>query len=96
MLYVGRPVQGQPGGPAGLFKMVNGGSMAERIEVKLGRSSVSVIEIVEGLQAGDQIILSDMSQWDAHHRVRLGYGSGWYYSLVRNPNLNLNQSAAGD
>ena len=45
--------------------------MAVRVTVRLGRSSVSVIEIVEGLQAGDQVILSDMSQWDAHERVRL-------------------------
>jgi HlyD family secretion protein len=39
--------------------------------VKLGRSSVSTIEVVEGLQVGDQVILSDMSQWDAHERIKL-------------------------
>jgi HlyD family secretion protein len=39
--------------------------------VKLGRSSVSTIEVVEGLRPGDKVILSDMSQWDAQERVRL-------------------------
>jgi HlyD family secretion protein len=42
-----------------------------RVPVKLGRSSVSTIEIQSGLQVGDQVILSDMSQWDARERVKL-------------------------
>jgi HlyD family secretion protein len=70
VMYVGRPVQGQPEGTAGLFKVVEGG-VAVRVQVKLGRSSVSTIEVVDGLQVGDQVILSDMSQWDAHDRLRL-------------------------
>jgi HlyD family secretion protein len=71
ILYVGRPVQGQPDSLVGLFRVQAGGRMAVRVPVKLGRTSVSTIEVVHGLQAGDQIILSDMSQWDAHERVRL-------------------------
>lgn len=71
VLYVGRPVQGQPDSQVGLFKAMEGGKSAVRVAVKLGRSSVSTIEIVAGLQVGDQVILSDMSQWDAHERVRL-------------------------
>lgn len=71
VLYVGRPVQGQADSPVGLFKLVNGGKAAVRVPVKLGRSSVDKIEVLEGLQIGDQVILSDMSQWDAHDRVRL-------------------------
>ena len=71
VLYVGRPVQGQPGSQVGIFKLVDGGQGAVRVPVNLGRSSVSTIEIVQGLQVGDQVILSDMSQWDAHDRVRL-------------------------
>jgi HlyD family secretion protein len=42
-----------------------------RVPVKLGRGSVSTIEISQGLEVGDQVILSDMSQWDEHDRVRL-------------------------
>jgi HlyD family secretion protein len=71
VLYVGRPVQGQSDTRVGLFKVVDNGKAAIRAPVKLGRSSVSTIEVIEGLQVGDQVILSDMSQWDAHDRVRL-------------------------
>lgn len=71
VLYVGRPVQGQPESRVSLFKVVDGGKAAVRVPVRLGRSSVSTIEILEGLQVGDQVILSDMSQWDAYERVRL-------------------------
>jgi len=71
VMYVGRPVQAQPETTVGVFKVVNGGKEAVRVPVKLGRTSVSTIEIVEGLQVGDQVILSDMSQYDAYARVRL-------------------------
>jgi HlyD family secretion protein len=39
--------------------------------VKLGRSSVNQVEVLQGLQPGDKVILSDMSQWDNFDRVRL-------------------------
>ena len=54
VLYVGRPVQGQPDSKIGLFKLIESGKAAMRVPVSLGRSSVSTIEIVEGLQVGDQ------------------------------------------
>ncbi|HTI99870.1 MAG TPA: HlyD family efflux transporter periplasmic adaptor subunit, partial [Dongiaceae bacterium] len=71
VLYVGRPVQGQPDSTLGLFKVVADGREAMRVPVKLGRCSVSTVEIVSGLQAGEKVVLSDMSQWDAFDRVRL-------------------------
>jgi HlyD family secretion protein len=71
VLYVERPVQGQPESLVSLFKVGTNGREAARTQVKLGRSSVSTIEILQGLQIGDQIILSDMSQWDSFERVRL-------------------------
>lgn len=71
VLYVGRPVHGQPDSTVGLFKLIDGGKAAVRVPVKLGRTSVSTVEIVEGLQVGDQVILSDMSQWDEFDKVRL-------------------------
>lgn len=71
VLYVGRPINGQPESTVGLFKVVNGGKEAIRLPVKLGRGSVNTIEIRAGLEIGDQVILSDMSQWDAQDRVRL-------------------------
>jgi len=71
VLYVGRPVQGQAESTVGIFKLIDGGKGAVRVSVKLGRSSVSTIEIVQGLTVGDQVILSDMSTWDGHDRVKL-------------------------
>ena len=71
VLYVGRPVHGQSDSTIGLFKLVDDGSEAVRVNVKLGRSSVNTIEILDGLKVGDQVILSDMSAWDAFDRVRL-------------------------
>jgi len=71
VLYVGRPVHGQSDSTIGLFKLVNDGGEAVRVNVKLGKSSVNTVEILQGLQAGDKVILSDMSLWDAYDRVRL-------------------------
>ena len=53
------------------FKLVSGTSEAVRTPVKLGKSSVNTIEILNGLQPGDQVILSDTSAWDAKERIRL-------------------------
>jgi HlyD family secretion protein len=64
-------VQGQDNSSVGIFKLVDGGSAAVRVTVQLGRSSVNTIEVIRGLQIGDQVILSDMSAWDAYDRVRL-------------------------
>ncbi len=71
VLYVGRPAFGQPNSTVGIFKLEAGGKEATRVQVKLGRSSVNTIEILSGLQLGDQVILSDMSAWDAFNRIRL-------------------------
>jgi HlyD family secretion protein len=71
VIYVGRPAFGQENNTVGIFKLVSGSSDAVRTPVKLGRSSVNSIEILSGLQPGDQVILSDTSAWDAHERIRL-------------------------
>lgn len=71
VLYVGRPAFGQPDSLVGLFRLGAEGKEATRTQVRLGRSSVNTIEIVEGLQVGDQVILSDMSNWDAYDHVQL-------------------------
>ena len=71
VVYVGRPAFGQENNTVGIFKLVAGSSEAVRTPVKLGKSSVNTIEIVNGLQPGDQVILSDTSAWDSHERIRL-------------------------
>jgi HlyD family secretion protein len=70
ILYVGRPAYGQADSTVGMFRLMPNGE-AVRAQVKLGRTSVNQIEVVEGLREGDQVILSDMSAWDAYDRVRL-------------------------
>jgi len=71
VVYVGRPVVGQPGAKISLFKLDVDGKEAQRVNVTLGRSSVNNIEVVDGLKVGDQVILSDMSAQDAYNRIRL-------------------------
>ena len=71
VLYTGRPAYGQPNSTIGMFKLVEGGHYAVRVQVQVGRSSVNAIEVVRGLEAGDKVILSDMSQYDNVDRVRI-------------------------
>ncbi|MBI2834754.1 MAG: HlyD family efflux transporter periplasmic adaptor subunit [Acidobacteria bacterium] len=71
VIYVGRPAFGQEQSTISLFRLDASSSDAVRAKVALGRSSVNTIEIKEGLQPGDQVILSDMSAWDQFDRVRL-------------------------
>jgi HlyD family secretion protein len=71
VLYVGRPVHGDTGDTIGLFALADGGKEAVRLQVQLGRESADTVEIRKGLQAGDQVILSDMSAWDKFDRVEL-------------------------
>jgi HlyD family secretion protein len=71
VLYVGRPAFGQEQSMVGMFKLDHDERGAVRVQVKLGRSSVNTVEILQGLKEGDQVILSDMSRWDNFDRVRL-------------------------
>ncbi len=69
--FVGRPAFGQERSTATFFKLEPDGTHARRAPVTLGRSSAASIEIIDGLQPGDRVILSDMSQWDANDRIKL-------------------------
>jgi HlyD family secretion protein len=71
VLFMGRPAFGQEQSVVGLFKILADGVNAERVQVKLGRSSVNTMEVLSGLKVGDQVILSDMSAYDAYDRIRL-------------------------
>jgi HlyD family secretion protein len=71
VMFVGRPAGGQSEITVGLFKILNGGKEAVRVPVKLGRTSVNFVEVVDGLRPGDQVILTDMSAYDAYPRVRI-------------------------
>jgi multidrug resistance efflux pump len=71
VMHVGRPAYGQAESQVGLFKLEPNGKEAVRVSVRLGRSSVNEIEIVNGLQPGDVVILSDLSQYDSSDRIRI-------------------------
>ncbi|MDT7603654.1 MAG: HlyD family secretion protein [Acidobacteriota bacterium] len=71
VLHVNRPALGQANSTISMFKLEPDGKTAVRITVKLGRSSVSDVEILEGLKEGDIVILSDTAQWDNYNRIRL-------------------------
>ena len=71
MVYVGRPAFGQEQNLVSLFRVNPDGDEATRVKVRLGKSSVNTVQILEGLKPGDKVILSDMSAWDAYDRVRL-------------------------
>lgn len=71
VLYTGRPAYGQSDATIGIFKLVEGGRYAQRVSVRLGRTSVNSVEIKDGLAPGDVVILSDMSRWDNVDRVRI-------------------------
>jgi len=71
VFFVGRPVFGQEESVVSLFRVEAGGTHATRTRVSLGRASVNTIEVLDGLQPGDRVVLSDMSTWDQFDRVRI-------------------------
>ena len=71
VLYSGRPAFSAGSGAASVFRLVDDGKAAVRVPVELGKSSVNVIEILRGLEVGDRIIVSDMSQYANVDRVRI-------------------------
>lgn len=71
VLYVGRPADGNENTTLSLFRLAPDGKSAVRVPVKVGRASVNNIQVLDGLHAGEVVILSDMSRWDGVDRVRL-------------------------
>jgi HlyD family secretion protein len=71
VLFVGRPAFGNENSTINLFRLSADGKTAVRVPVKVGRASVNSIQVIEGLQDGDTVILSDMSRWDNTDKIRL-------------------------
>lgn len=71
VLYVGRPASGNENSTISLFRYDPDGKTATRVQVQVGRASVSQIQVISGLKEGDRVILSDMSRYDATDKVRL-------------------------
>jgi HlyD family secretion protein len=71
VVFMDRPVSGEPDTTIGIFKIDPDGKGAQRVNVKLGLASTNTIRVMEGLNVGDKVILSDMSQYDSYQRIRL-------------------------
>jgi multidrug efflux pump subunit AcrA (membrane-fusion protein) len=71
IFYVARPVHANQGTLIGVFKVVDDGGQAVRVNVQFGRASVNTIEVLDGLKEGDKIIPSDMTAWDNFDQIRL-------------------------
>jgi RND family efflux transporter MFP subunit len=71
VVYVGRPALGNENSTISLFRLSPDGTTAVKVPVKVGRASVNSIQVLEGLQPGDTVVLSDMSRWDADDRLRI-------------------------
>jgi len=72
VLKVQRPAFGQENSTVKLFKMEPDDQHAVAVTVQLGRTSVTEIEIRDGLKVGDKVIVSDTSQiGDNADRIRL-------------------------
>jgi HlyD family secretion protein len=70
VLYTGRPAHGKAETRVSLFRVGESG-LAERTVVRFGGSSVSHIQVLEGVSEGDRVVLSDMSRWEAVDRLQL-------------------------
>jgi HlyD family secretion protein len=71
VLSIARPAFGQEKSAIGVFKLEPDGKTASRVQITIGRSSVSNVEILQGLKEGDEVVLSDMSRWEQYERIRL-------------------------
>jgi len=71
VIRMGRPPYGQADSTIGMFKLVPGTDEAVRVKVRLGRTSVSLVQVLEGLHPGDQVILSDTSEFDDQQKIRI-------------------------
>ena len=71
VLSVGRPALAKDDGDLSLFRLDPDGNTATRVPVRIGVASVDRVEVLRGLKAGDQLILSDTSQWDKYDRIKL-------------------------
>jgi beta-lactamase regulating signal transducer with metallopeptidase domain len=69
--YIGRPAAGKENSVSSLFKLEDGGTTAVRVPVRFGKSSVTRIEVLEGLEVGDKVIISEMSGYDGVNTIRL-------------------------
>jgi HlyD family secretion protein len=71
IVYVDRPTVVRENTQASIFVLNSDGNRAERTSVDFGRSSVTLIEVLKGLNPGDRIVLSDTSRWENASEIEI-------------------------
>lgn len=71
VVNVGRPYGAGANTAGSLFVIRPGDNEAHRVPVRYGAMSSDRAAVLEGLHAGDQAILSDISQWNGYDTLRL-------------------------
>lgn len=71
VMYINRPAYGQPESVAGLFRVAPDGKSARKVDVRLGRGSATTVEVIQGLEVGDRVIVSDMTPYEGADRIRI-------------------------
>lgn len=70
-VHVERPAHAEARSTAGVFVLSEDGETAVRRRVRFGRASVDRIQVVEGLQPGDRVVVADMSRWRGESRLAI-------------------------
>lgn len=70
-LFVRRPVYAPRDSQLGLYRIMPDQQFASKQQVMLGQSSVNNIQVLSGLNVGDEIIISDTSAWQEHQQVMI-------------------------
>ena len=70
-LYVKRPAFAPRNSQAALYRLSKDDKFAQKQKVALGQSSVNQIQILSGLAVGDEVIISDTSDWQEHTEIMI-------------------------
>ncbi|MFT7561016.1 MAG: HlyD family secretion protein [Flavobacteriales bacterium] len=65
-IFVDRPLFSQSHSETKIYKISRDGVFAEQVSVSLGSGSVNKIQIMNGLQVGDRIVVSDPSKFESY------------------------------
>jgi multidrug efflux pump subunit AcrA (membrane-fusion protein) len=70
-LYVGKPAYVKNDADIAVYKLDPAGRYATRSTIKAGKLSLNYMQVLEGLQAGDRIITSEIGEWQGQDRILL-------------------------
>jgi len=70
-LYVGRPSYVKNEATITVYKLDAAGHYATKTTIKTGKVSLNYMQVLEGLQAGDRIITSEIGEWQGKDRILL-------------------------